>query len=75
MSEPVATKPPLSGAKSSAVARDAAAGDITDLSANVPERGPLPTPLRLSSISLLAVAIVIAAIGSGGTMFWVQHAH
>jgi lipoprotein-anchoring transpeptidase ErfK/SrfK len=49
--------------------------DITDLSASDPERGPLPTPLRLSGISLLAVAIVAVAIGAGGTMFWVQHAH
>jgi lipoprotein-anchoring transpeptidase ErfK/SrfK len=49
--------------------------DITDLSAIAPERGPLPTPLRLSGISLLAVAIVAAAIGAGGYMFWVQHAH
>ena len=49
--------------------------DTADLSAVAPERGPLPTPLRLSGISLLAVAIVIAAIGAGGTMFWVQHAH
>jgi lipoprotein-anchoring transpeptidase ErfK/SrfK len=49
--------------------------DIADLSAVAPERGPLPTPFRLSSISLLAVAIVAAAIGAGGYMFWVQHAH
>src|SRR5580700_4549476 len=49
--------------------------DIADLSASEPERGPLPTPLRLSGISLLAAAIVVAAIGAGGTMFWVQHAH
>jgi lipoprotein-anchoring transpeptidase ErfK/SrfK len=49
--------------------------DIADLSSIVPERGPLPTPFRLSSISLLAVAIVAAAIGAGGYMFWVQHAH
>ena len=41
----------------------------------MPERGPLPTPFRLSGISLLAVAIVAAAIGAGGYMFWVQHAH
>jgi lipoprotein-anchoring transpeptidase ErfK/SrfK len=49
--------------------------DIADLSASEPERGPLPTPLRLSGISLLAAAIVAVAIGAGGTMFWVQHAH
>ena len=54
---------------------DEADGDIGDLSASAPERGPLPTPLRLSGISLLAVAIVAAAIGAGGFMFWVQHAH
>src|SRR5580692_3970116 len=54
---------------------DEADGDIGDLSSMVPERGPLPTPLRLSSISLVAVAIVVAAIGAGGYMFWVQHAH
>ena len=58
-----------------AMPRDHAAGDITDLSAITPERGPLPTPFRLSGISLLAVAIVAAAIGAGGYMFWVQHAH
>ena len=49
--------------------------DMADLSAITPERGPLPAPFRLSSISLLAVAIVVAAIGAGGYMFWVQHAH
>ena len=60
-----------------AVPRDAPSDekDIGDLSAMVPERGPLPAPLRLSGVSLLAVAIVAAAIGAGGTMFWVQHAH
>jgi lipoprotein-anchoring transpeptidase ErfK/SrfK len=50
-------------------------GDIGDLSAMVPERGPLPAPLRLRGISFVAVAIVIAAIVAGGSMFWVQHAH
>src|SRR5580704_16456916 len=54
---------------------DDAEGDIADLSAITPERGPLPTPFRLSSISLFAVAVVAAAIGAGGYMFWVQHAH
>ena len=49
--------------------------DIADPSAIAPERGPLPTPLRLSGISLFAVAVVAAAIGAGGYMFWVQHAH
>jgi lipoprotein-anchoring transpeptidase ErfK/SrfK len=54
---------------------DDADGDIADLSAVAPERGPLPAPFRLSGISLFAVAIVAAAIGAGGYMFWVQHAH
>jgi lipoprotein-anchoring transpeptidase ErfK/SrfK len=54
---------------------DEADGDIGDLSSITPERGPLPTPLRLSSISLVAVAIAAAAIVAGGYMFWVQHAH
>ena len=49
--------------------------DIADPSASAPDQGPLKTPLRLSSISLFAVAIVAAAIGAGGYMFWVQHAH
>jgi lipoprotein-anchoring transpeptidase ErfK/SrfK len=50
-------------------------GDISDLSSIVPERGPLATPFRLSGVSLVAVAIVAAAISAGGYMFWVQHAH
>jgi lipoprotein-anchoring transpeptidase ErfK/SrfK len=54
---------------------DEADRDIGDLSAVAPERGPLPAPLRLRGVSLLAVAIVVAAIGAGGYMFWVQHAH
>ena len=54
---------------------DEADGDIGDLSSITPERGPLPAPLRLSSISLVAVAIAAAAIVAGGYMFWVQHAH
>ena len=66
---------PARGAVSRGEPRDEADGDITDLSAIAPERGPLPTPFRLSGISLLAVAIVAAAIGAGGYMFWVQHAH
>jgi lipoprotein-anchoring transpeptidase ErfK/SrfK len=49
--------------------------DIADLSAIAPERGPLPTPFRLSGVSLFAVAVAAAAIGAGGYMFWVQHAH
>jgi lipoprotein-anchoring transpeptidase ErfK/SrfK len=58
-----------------ATPRDEADDDIGDLSSIAPERGPLPAPLRLRGVSLLAVAIVIAAIGAGGYMFWVQHAH
>jgi lipoprotein-anchoring transpeptidase ErfK/SrfK len=54
---------------------DEADGDIGDLSSITPERGPLLAPLRLSSISLFAVAIAAAAIVAGGYMFWVQHAH
>jgi lipoprotein-anchoring transpeptidase ErfK/SrfK len=52
---------------------DDAPADIADVSSI--ERGPLKTPLQLTGISLLAVAIVAAAIGAGGYMFWVQHAH
>jgi lipoprotein-anchoring transpeptidase ErfK/SrfK len=58
-----------------ALPNDDADADISDLSAVAPERGPLPTPFRLSRISLLAAAIVAAAIGAGGYMFWMQHAH
>ena len=63
-----------------AVPRDAPVddtdGDVADLSSIVPERGgPLATPFRFSGVSLLAVAIVAAAISAGGYIFWVQHAH
>ena len=51
------------------------ADEDADSSARVPDQGPLKTPLRLSRISLFAGAVVAAAIGVGGTMFWVQHAH
>ena len=54
---------------------DQADGDIGDPSASAPDQGPLKTPLRLSSISLFAVAVVASAIGAGGYMFWMQHAH
>ena len=54
---------------------DQADEDIADPSASAPDQGPLKTPLRLSSISLFAIAVVAAAIGAGGYMFWVQHAH
>jgi lipoprotein-anchoring transpeptidase ErfK/SrfK len=54
---------------------DQEAGDLADPAASALERGPLPTSLRLSGISLLAIAFVAVAIGAGGTMFWVQHAH
>jgi len=66
---------PARGAVSRDEPSDEAEGDITDPSASASERGPLPRPFRLSGISLLAVAIVAAAIGAGGYMFWVQHAH
>jgi lipoprotein-anchoring transpeptidase ErfK/SrfK len=49
--------------------------DIADPSARAPDQGPLKTPLRLSSISLFAGVVVAAAIGAGGYMFWMQHAH
>jgi len=54
---------------------DHADEDIADPSTSTPDQGPLKAPLRLSSISLFAVAIVASAIAAGGTMFWVQHAH
>ena len=54
---------------------DQADEDVADPSARAPDQGPLKTPLRLSSISLFAVAIAAAAILAGGYMFWVQHAH
>jgi lipoprotein-anchoring transpeptidase ErfK/SrfK len=54
---------------------DQADEDIADPSAGAPDQGPLKTPLRLSSISLFAVAVVASAIGAGGYMFWMQHAH
>ena len=49
--------------------------DIADPSASASDQGPLKTPLRLSSISLFAGVVVAAAIGAGGYMFWMQHAH
>jgi lipoprotein-anchoring transpeptidase ErfK/SrfK len=54
---------------------DQADDDIADPSARAPDQGRFKTPLRLSSISLFAGAVVAAAIGAGGYMFWVQHAH
>jgi lipoprotein-anchoring transpeptidase ErfK/SrfK len=54
---------------------DQADEDIADPSASAPDQGPLKTPLRLSSISLFAGVVVASAIGAGGYMFWVQHAH
>jgi lipoprotein-anchoring transpeptidase ErfK/SrfK len=54
---------------------DQADEDIADSSASAPDQGRFKTPLRLSSISLFAIAVVAAAIGAGGYMFWVQHAH
>lgn len=64
---------PAGGAAPREVPIDDADGDITDVSSI--ERGPLATSFRLSGISLFAVAIVAAAIGAGGYIFWVQHAH
>jgi lipoprotein-anchoring transpeptidase ErfK/SrfK len=66
---------PARGARPRQEPIDQADRDITDPSARAPDQGPLRTPLRLSSISLFAVAIVAAAIAAGGYMFWVQHAH
>jgi lipoprotein-anchoring transpeptidase ErfK/SrfK len=54
--------------------RNAADGDIADLSSTVPERGPLAAPFRLSGVSLIAAAVVVAAIGAGGYVYWAQHA-
>ena len=66
---------PAGGARPRQAPIDQADEDITDPSASAPDQGPLKTPLRLSNISLFAVAIVVAAIAAGGYMFWVQHAH
>ena len=66
---------PARGAKPRDEPFDEADGDVSDLSSIVPERGPLAAPFRLSGVSLVAVAIVAAAISAGGYMFWVQHAH
>ncbi len=65
----------MSRAARAAAPRNEADDDIGDLSSIAPERGPLPAPSRLRGFSLFAVAIVAAAIGAGGYMFWVQHAH
>ena len=54
---------------------DEADEDFADPSASAPDQAPLKTPLRLSGISLFAIAVVAAAICAGGYMFWVQHAH
>src|ERR1700680_591455 len=48
--------------------------DIADPSASAPDQGPLKTPLRLSSISLFAAAIIASAIGARRYLFSVQHA-
>jgi lipoprotein-anchoring transpeptidase ErfK/SrfK len=66
---------PARGARPRQEPIDQADGDIADPSADAPDQGPLKTPLRLSGVSLFAAAIVAAAIGAGGYMFWVQHAH
>src|ERR1700722_1149595 len=66
---------PARGATSRQQPIDRADEDIADPSANAPDQGPLKTPLRLSSISLFAAAVVASAIGAGSYMFWVQHAH
>jgi lipoprotein-anchoring transpeptidase ErfK/SrfK len=49
--------------------------DIASDTALEPERGPIARPLRLSSVSWIAVAVVAAVIAAGGYIFWVQHAH
>jgi lipoprotein-anchoring transpeptidase ErfK/SrfK len=46
-----------------------------DLYDDAPDRGPLATSSRLSGVSLIVGAIVIAAISAGGYVFWTQHAH
>jgi len=66
---------PARGATPRQAPIDQADEDIADPPASAPDQGPLKTPLRLSSISLFAVAILASAIGAGGYMFWMQHAH
>src|SRR6202051_31974 len=66
---------PARGATPRQAPIDQADEDIADPPASAPDQGPLKTPLRLSSISLFAVAVVASAIGAGGYMFWMQHAH
>jgi lipoprotein-anchoring transpeptidase ErfK/SrfK len=66
---------PARGAAPRQTPIDQADDDIADSLASAPDQGPFKTPLRLSSISLFAGAVIAAAITAGGYMFWVQHAH
>jgi lipoprotein-anchoring transpeptidase ErfK/SrfK len=66
---------PVRGAAPRQTPIDQADEDIADSSASAPDQGQFKTPLRLSSISLFAGAVIAAAIAAGGYMFWVQHAH
>ena len=40
-----------------------------------PDRGPIATPSRLSGTSLLAIAVVAAALGAGAYVFWGGKSH
>jgi lipoprotein-anchoring transpeptidase ErfK/SrfK len=54
---------------------DAAREDGSSTSAFAEDRGPIEAPSRLSGAKLIAIAVVAAALGAGGYIFWTGKPH
>ncbi len=57
-------------------ARDAGERDDGDIAAagwRAPERGPIAKPSRLGGPAWIMLAIIVAALGAGGYVFWAGH--
>ena len=63
------------GAGARGAEADARNGDIAGLAQTGSMRGPMATPLRLSGAAWIVVAVVVAALGAGGYVFWAATTH
>jgi lipoprotein-anchoring transpeptidase ErfK/SrfK len=52
---------------------DAQDNDIVSAAWLEPDRGPIANPLRLSGTGWVVLAIIVAALGAGGALFWAEH--
>ncbi len=52
----------------------ASSGDIADIGAVKPEREPIAKPMQMRGTTWLVLAVIVAALGAGGLVFWPHRA-